>query len=52
VQLEKILSLTKQHPHTFRFGKNLSLNMRLEHPDRIQPDDLYPLIAELFERIS
>ncbi len=52
VQLDKIMILTKKHPETFRFGKNLSLTMKLLNPEKVQPDDIYPLVAEIFERIS
>ena len=41
VQLDKIITPTKKHPDIFRFGKNLSLTVRL-----------YPIVAEVFERIS
>ena len=52
VRLEKIIALTTKSPQTFLFGKNLGLTVRLAHPDRNHPDDIYPIVTELLERIS
>ena len=52
VELTKIMDLCKKHLDTFKFGKNLTLSIRLKSPDRFEPDEIHPLVEETLLRIK
>ncbi len=52
VDLNKIMDLCKKFPDTFKFGKSLTLSIRLKSPDRFEPDEIHPLVEEALFRIK
>ncbi len=52
LDIEKVLAICRKHPEKFRFGRNLTLSMRIDRERIDDASDIYPQTWELLHSIQ